>query len=53
MIKVRSFYCMTIAELERTIESFISRHEINRTQIISINLSSDTYHHYALLTYEE
>ena len=54
MIKVQSFFDNTsIYGLGDDIESFINHHEINKTQIISINLSSTISGHSALLTYEE
>jgi len=53
MIKVQSFDDMSVYGLGESIESFIERHEINKTQIISINLSSTISGHFALLTYEK
>lgn len=53
MIKVQSFDDISIYGLRESIESFINQHKINKTQIISINLSSTISGHCALLTYEE
>ena len=53
MIKVQSFDNISIYGLGEDIESFINHHEINKTQIISINLSSTVSKHFVLLTYEE
>lgn len=53
MIKVQSFNDISIYGLGEDIESFIDRHKINKTQIISINLSSTISGHFTLLTYEE
>lgn len=52
MIKVRNFYANSSTKLAEEIENYIKDFKIERTQIISINFSTDRSTSYGYLTWE-
>lgn len=53
MIKVRNFFANSSTELAEKIQGYIKDFKIERTQIISINFSTDGLTSYAYLTWED
>ena len=53
MIRVRNFFARSSTELAEEVENYIKDFKIERTQIISINFSTDRFTSYAYLTWED